>query len=626
MKLLLKAALAGFIFLAETLNAQTTITLNPAKDNTLYQSAGGTLSNGKGDGLFTGKTNSNLIRRALLQFDVAGNLPANATITDVTLTLVVNKTPPGAAATNQSLHTLAEAWGEGASNAGGQEGGGTTAQTGDATWLHTFYNTATWSVAGGDFTTQSSASTAVSGNGTYTWSTAQMAADVQSWLTNASANHGWIVIGTETTTKTARRIVSRESTSAASRPKLSITYTVPACSEPVAVALATSASSICAGTQVTLTTTGDLNGATEWHLYSGSCGGTPVASNSSGVFEVSPASPTTYFVRGEGGCATASGCAEVAVSVTAVDNASFSYASQSFCQLDSDPTPAITGTAGGSFSGSPEGLAINAATGQIDVSASTPGVAYAVTYTTPGPACPSSLSTSITILTEYNENATKSICDGTSFTFGTKTLTAAGEYSEVFQSKSGCDSTVLLNLKVLAAYDVTAAASVCSGGSYSFGHLSLAEAGEYTNTFQSVHGCDSTVRLTLSVLPVQTSASEASICSGSSYSFGSRSLTVAGEYTEVFASKNGCDSTVVLKLTVYPAQFHCHGYRLPGRKLPVWYPNLNGRRQLCRKVYVGARVRLHRTLSLTVNSPDVSVNQSGGMAHSLCLTRGVSMD
>ncbi|MFY7711274.1 hypothetical protein ACOSQB_11685, partial [Tenacibaculum sp. MEBiC07804] len=74
--------------------------------------------------------------------------------------------------------------------------------------------------------------------------------------------------------------------------------------------------------------------------------------------------------------------------------ASFSYGAASYCVNAADPSPTITGLTGGSFS-STAGLSINASTGQIDVSASTPNT-YTVTYTTAG-TCPNSSNVSVTI-------------------------------------------------------------------------------------------------------------------------------------------------------------------------------------------------------------------------------------
>ncbi len=58
-------------------------------------------------------------------------------------------------------------------------------------------------------------------------------------------------------------------------------------------------------------TAGNLNDATNWQWYTGSCGGTSVGSGTS--IMVSPNSSTTYYVRGEGACVTPGACASITV-------------------------------------------------------------------------------------------------------------------------------------------------------------------------------------------------------------------------------------------------------------------------------------------------------------------------
>ena len=206
------------------------VTIGAVKDNTLYQSATGALSNGVGEHFFAGRTGqlADYIRRGLVQFDIAGNIPAGATIQSVQLTLNMSKTPLGAGARTISLHKVSAAWGEGASNDIGQEGSGTASAPGDATWIHTSYNTEFWSAAGGDFAVASSASLSVNALGFYTWgSTAAMVADVQAWYDSPGTNFGWLLRGEEGTSATAKRFDTRENLIAANRPKLIIQYTLP---------------------------------------------------------------------------------------------------------------------------------------------------------------------------------------------------------------------------------------------------------------------------------------------------------------------------------------------------------------------------------------------------------------
>ena len=64
-------------------------------------------------------------------------------------------------------------------------------------------------------------------------------------------------------------------------------------------------------------------------------------------------------------------------------SAAFSYSASSFTQADADPTPTITGTTGGTFSGTSGLVFVSTSTGEIDLSASTIA-AHVVTYTVGG--------------------------------------------------------------------------------------------------------------------------------------------------------------------------------------------------------------------------------------------------
>ena len=127
-------------------------------------------------------------RRAVLAFDLASAVPADATVTNVTLTVNLSRTISDAVTVD--LHRLTADWGEGASAAGGQEGRGADAADGDATWTHRFFQTETWANPGGDFQAAASASAdfpATAGEVTFE-STQDLVADVQAWLNDPSSN------------------------------------------------------------------------------------------------------------------------------------------------------------------------------------------------------------------------------------------------------------------------------------------------------------------------------------------------------------------------------------------------------------------------------------------------------
>jgi hypothetical protein len=205
----------------------TTVALGPSKDNTLYESATGALSNGAGMHFFAGNTATPQTRRGVIAFDVAGSIPAGSTITSVTLRLSMSRTISGPQTV--ALRRLLADWGEGTSDALGEEGGGAAATPGDATWVHRFFSSATWASPGGDFAPTASASISVGGLGFYTWgSTPAMVADVQAWLNTPGSNFGWLLLGNEASAATAKSFDTKENPVAANRPVLTVNYTAPA--------------------------------------------------------------------------------------------------------------------------------------------------------------------------------------------------------------------------------------------------------------------------------------------------------------------------------------------------------------------------------------------------------------
>lgn len=208
--------------------AATTISLTSNLDNTIIENATGGVSNGAGQLLIAGRTNagSNFRRRALISFDIASAIPAGSTISTGSLTLTMTQT--SSTTFSVELHRALASWGEGTSDAGVAPGSGAPSTTNDATWLHRFYNTTTWTTQGGDYVTTTTDSQPVNGLGTYTWSSAQLVADIQSMLNMPSANFGWLLIGNEAVSQTTKTFGTHENATPASRPTLVITYNPPA--------------------------------------------------------------------------------------------------------------------------------------------------------------------------------------------------------------------------------------------------------------------------------------------------------------------------------------------------------------------------------------------------------------
>ncbi len=127
----------------------------------------------------------------------------------------------------------------------------------------------------------------------------------------------------------------------ANRPQLVITHDAPY----VAATSISGTTTICAGTSTTLTRVGGTTGGGgAWRWYTGSCGGTLVGSGDN--ITVSPATTTTYYLRGEGTCGNTA-CVSVTVTVQTLSVAPTSISGTStICSGNSTTLTEVGGTLG----------------------------------------------------------------------------------------------------------------------------------------------------------------------------------------------------------------------------------------------------------------------------------------
>ena len=233
-----KALSSGFAFwitLTSFGHADTIVPITPSQENTLIESSAGTLSNGQGN-IYAGLTNQAAginIRRGLLEFNIAGNIPAGATITGGTLAMT-DVTSGTTGSQTLTLHDVSQAWGQGTSYATG--GNGAAAMTNDATWLYPYFNASSpWNNPGGDFSLAVSGSATDTTNGQQVvWSNAnnpQMITDIQNWLNTPATDFGWLLQGNESQSQSAK-IFGAGSHYGGTRPTLTVSYAVP---EPASV-------------------------------------------------------------------------------------------------------------------------------------------------------------------------------------------------------------------------------------------------------------------------------------------------------------------------------------------------------------------------------------------------------
>lgn len=215
-----------------------TVTLGAGKVATIFENQPNN-SIGRGPAVFVGGDSAGSPRRGLIDFNIAANIPAGATITNVQLTLYLAQVAGSANGSGDTtprtieLHRITNNWAHGPTGLGVKIISGTDqgfpAIPPSPTWdERRFQQNQPWTTPGGDFTPVVSASTVVGQavNSAYTWgSTPTLVADVQSMLDTPSADNGWLLQNTdEYGFQTYRVFYTKDWSDTSMRPQLQVAY------------------------------------------------------------------------------------------------------------------------------------------------------------------------------------------------------------------------------------------------------------------------------------------------------------------------------------------------------------------------------------------------------------------
>jgi len=145
-----------------------------------------------------------------------------------------------------------------------------------------------------------------------------------------------------------------------------------------------------------------------------------------------------------------------------------------------------------------------------------------------------------------------SICAGGVYELNGEVYDEAGEYIQTIERDNACDSLLNLALEVEPMDSTYLSASYCAGGSVIVDGIVYDEAGVFNENYETASGCDSTVVIEITELPAGMSETSASFCEGSSITIGNEEYTEAGNYTQTLMTQDGCDSILTIILSTLP--------------------------------------------------------------------------
>ena len=149
----------------------------------------------------------------------------------------------------------------------------------------------------------------------------------------------------------------------------------------------------------------------------------------------------------------------------------------------------------------------------------------------------------------YETPLSRAVCAGDSSLFGGRYYKQGGVYYDTLKTKRGCDSVLKLTLTINPLDTIKLTQTICQGKSYNFYSQVLTSQGTYSHKFTNRNGCDSLILMTISVIDSSTYRFSRMLCSGQSFPFNNQTLTQAGVYRDTFVNYLGCDSFVTLNLS-----------------------------------------------------------------------------
>ncbi len=169
--------------------------------------------------------------------------------------------------------------------------------------------------------------------------------------------------------------------------------------------------------------------------------------------------------------------------------------------------------------------------------------------------CDSIINLLLTVNERYEKTHIEMICTGETFSQYGFNESTSGFYTNSYQSIAGCDSIVNLNLKVANVVTKNIYDTICEGTTYQANGFTVSESGIYIDSLQTISGCDSVVTLYLALYPtynIDTKDDPIEICQGESITFNNKTLTTTGYYVDTLQTIYGCDSVTAINLVVNP--------------------------------------------------------------------------
>ncbi len=152
----------------------------------------------------------------------------------------------------------------------------------------------------------------------------------------------------------------------------------------------------------------------------------------------------------------------------------------------------------------------------------------------------------------YNFNLNAAICQGDSIFLAGAFRKIPGIYTDSLNTIKGCDSVIATNLQVNPIPITNRNAEICQGDSIFLAGEFRKLPGLYSDTLISQFTCDSIINTDLLVHPIFITNANTAICQGDSIFLAGQFRKLQGVYSDTLIGQFTCDSIINTNLLVHP--------------------------------------------------------------------------
>jgi len=135
-------------------------------------------------------------------------------------------------------------------------------------------------------------------------------------------------------------------------------------------------------------------------------------------------------------------------------------------------------------------------------------------------------------------------CEGDEVIFNGVNYNQSGEFEQITENESGCDSTTVISIDFLTKTFGQVSVELCQGESIHINDEEFSSQGVFEQILSNSNGCDSVLHLTIDLLSSDSTLIQTTICQGESIFLFGQEYYEQGDYAVTMKNQFGCDSII----------------------------------------------------------------------------------